>query len=190
MKLSRIMVLFLILTMFVVNGCGYKLGIVGHDSTIKKIFCYTVVNQTRKPGLEMPMTNAIIRGIQHYGAHLETVNKDIADTYLVVVLTEFNRSASRFDKSNFTEESLVSLFADVRLYHGQVDAHEVASGKVSDDSIEPFYETNISVSATYFLYPNQPEGERSIMPQLYDKLSRQIINRILERWVDPEENLN
>ncbi len=190
MKLSRVMVFFLISAMLIVSGCGYKLGIIGHDPTVKKIFCYTVVNKTRKPGLEMPMTNSIIRGIHHYGAYLESVEKDMADTYLVVVLTEFNRAPSRFDKGNFTEESLVSLCADVRLYRNQVDVNGSVAGKLSDDCEKPFYETNLSVSATYFLYPNQPEGERSIMPELYDKLSRQIINKILERWVDPEPSRN
>ena len=92
MRMMRVAVSILLVSIFFVSGCGYQLGLVGRDMSIQKIYLYTVVNNTRRPGLEMHATNAIIRAVQRYGAHLEVVSDvNQADTYMVVKLDNIDR---------------------------------------------------------------------------------------------------
>ncbi len=183
--MKRVMSIFTLFSLLAVlcflPGCGYKLGLTGMDKPYKNIYCYTVVNETRKPGLEMPMTNAIIDAFHHYGGSIKIVtNKEEADAFMLVKLTSFVRSPARFDDADFLEESSVSLYAELFLYPYDLDPRE--SDIQQNALVKPIYHVNFAESATYFLEPNQPEGERSILPQLYDKISREIVSLVVERW--------
>ncbi len=185
MKISHgFMLLLSLILPFTLTGCGYQLGLAGQDTSINNIYIYTVVNKTRKPGLEMPVTNAVINAFHNAGSYLKVVeDKKDADAFLVVKLTRIDRAPARFDESDFLEESLVTLYAEVALYDFDLDPRlsDIQSDENTEE-IEPLYHASLAESATYFLQPNQPEGERSIHPQLFDKLSRKIVNSIAERW--------
>ncbi|MCD6460263.1 hypothetical protein J7L67_06310 [bacterium] len=167
---------------FGLAGCGYQLGLAGKDASIQNIYCYTVKNETRIPGMEMPATNSIINTLNRRGANLKVVSdQNKADTFLYVKLLDYERSAARFDEADITQQSVVTLYASMKLYHSPID---IQSNKKDEDTTDadPFFEIEISATCTYFLEPNQPEGERSIRPQLYDKLSDEIVDQIVNRW--------
>lgn len=179
--IQKLQIFAAIIVISFLSGCGYQLGLVGQDTSIQNIYCYTVVNQTRKPGLEMPMTNTIIAAFQQYSGGIKIVNsKEEADSFLLVRLTGFDRAPARFNDADVLEESHVTLYADVFVYNYDVDPR--MSDIKGSTVIHPVYETSVSASATYFLDPNQPEGEQAIFPQLYDKMSREIVTSIIERW--------
>ncbi|MCB1195933.1 hypothetical protein KDK77_07090 [bacterium] len=169
----------------ILYGCGYQLGLVGTDKNVKKIYCYTVRNHTRRPGLEMPATNSIIRELQKRGEFLTVVsNPEDADTYLYVALIAITRTAARLSDADFLEESSVALTAEIRLYHSQISYDEETFTVI--ESEPPFYTQAVVVDTSFFIEPNQPEGEYAIIPQLMEKLGRDVVYKILDRWNVPE----
>lgn len=174
------LILVFICAVIGLNGCGYQLGLVGQDTSVKNVYCYTVINETRKPGLEMPMTNSIINAFHHAGTHVKIVSdKNEADTFLLVKLVDFSRAPARFNEADFLQQSQATLYADMYLYRTDVDPRSPNLNTVPERA---FYHARIAQSATYFVQPNQPEGEQSIHPQLFDKVSTDIVNKIVERW--------
>ena len=184
-KRTNIYIIAIMLTSLFMNGCGYKLGLVGTDQSVRHVYCYTVRNESRRPGLEMPATNSIIREIQKRGDRLTVVSSpDQADTFLVVTITTVTSSASRLDDSDFLEESKVDLNAQMALYRTEISYDEDTFELIEHEA--PFFESSISVASTFFIEPNQPEGEYSIIPQIMEKLGREIVYKILDRWNVPE----
>ena len=178
----------LVFATFCLSGCGYQLGLAGQDTSIKKVYCYTVKNETRVPGMEIHATNAIIKTLNRRGGGIKVVsNKTEADTFLYVKLTDYERSAARFDEADMTQQSMITLYSTMYLYRVPID--DQLKSKPNDLSeVESFLQTDICATATYFLEPNQPEGERSIRPQLYYELSNKIVDQIVYRWSTEPEN--
>ena len=172
------------------SGCGYQLGLVGRDTSIKYVYCYTVKNETRVPGMEMPATNSIINALNRRGGHVKVVSdKDKADTFLYVKLTDYDRSSARFDEADITQQSMLNLYAEMYLYRSPID-DQLHEKNENTPELTPFLKADIAATATYFLEPNQPEGERSIRPQLYYELSDKIVDQIVNRWsTEPETDL-
>ncbi len=177
--------ILVLISIFNISGCGYQLGLAGKDESLKKIYVYTVTNETRKPGLEMPMTNCVINAFHYYGCGITTTNKkEEADSFLVVKLTTYDRAPARFNRADIVEESVVNIYADFQVYKIKPDLNNKfnSSDNKGVQLIKPYFERTVSASSTYFLSPNQPEGERSIQPQLLDKLSREIVDAIVYKW--------
>jgi len=178
-------VIFIAILIVACNGCGYKLGLAGKDESIRKIYVYTVINETRKPGLEMPMTNAVINAFHYYGSGITVTNhKDEADTFLIIKLTTYDRAPARFNRADIVEESVVNIYAEFQVYRSKPDRNNNIDGTQVNgiQLIKPYFDCTVSASTTYFLSPNQPEGERSIQNVLLDKLARKIVDNIVYRW--------
>jgi len=170
------------------SGCGYQLGLVGKDTSINYVYCYTVKNETRMPGMEMHATNSIINTLSRRGGHVKVVSdKNKADTFLYVKLIDYDRASARFDEADVTQQSMVNLYATMYLYRSPID-DQLKEKNENTPQLTPFLEIDISATATYFLEPNQPEGERSIRPQLYYELSNKIVDQIVNRWSNEAEN--
>jgi hypothetical protein len=176
-------------------GCGYQLGLVGKDTSIQNVYCYTVKNKTRIPGVEMHLTNAIIHALQQYGEHIKVVkNKNEADTFLYVEATSYERSPARFNEADFLQQSIVVMFADIYLFRADVEEQIKRPANKSDEKestepiVNPFFKTTVSADSRYFIEPNQPEGENSIRPQLFDKLAREIVHQMVNRWSTPSNS--
>lgn len=194
--MKRIAALIISLLMLC-SGCGYQLGLAGKDTSIKRVYCYTVRNKTLQPGIEMHLTNTIIRTLQQKGEHIEVVkDKDKADTFLYVEVTEYDRAPARFNEADFLQQSSVTMFAQMFLYRSDVEDQlkrlrdpDRVKSDVTDDQeepvVKPLYSDMVSASSRYYIEPNQPEGERSIMPQLYEEMANAIVDNIINRWTVP-----
>ena len=140
----------------------------------------------------MPLTNAIIHALQQYGEHIEVVkNKEEADTFLFVSLTVYDRSPARFNEADFLQQSVVTAFAEMALYRVDVEEQlknppkEPLEEELVAPLVKPFFSSTVSADAQYFIEPNQPEGENSVRPQLYEELAREVVHQIVNRWVTP-----
>jgi len=120
------------------------------------------------PGLEMDITNAIIRRLQVDG-NLEVVERDEADAVLEADLLRFEQEGLRFTSLESVEEYRVFIVLDLRL----VDAE-------TEEVI--WREENFSGDSEYFVSDvrsiNREKGARDAV----ERLARNVVDRITEDW--------
>jgi len=167
---------FLALGLFLIGGmgCGYtqKMTL---PSGIKTIHVDTFQNKVSlgrlfayEPGLEIKITNAIIRRLQQDG-NLKVVDRESADAVLEGDLIAFDQEGLRFTG--------LERIAEYRLY--VVVALRLKNAKTGATFWE---EPNFSGDASYFVTGPRAASRGLAADQAIDRLAHNAVDRIVEDW--------
>ena len=158
----------------VLSSCGYTQKTV-LPQDIKTIYVETVKNKipiesvyAYVPGLEMMITNSVIRRLERDGK-LRVVKREEADAVLQGDLISFDQEGVRFSSLERVEEYRLFVAVAMRL----VDAK---TGRTI------WEEPNFSGDSEYFVtgvksVPREEAAQRAV-----DRLARNIVDRIVEDW--------
>ncbi len=151
------------------SGCaGYKLGSV--DAGYKTVAVPVFRNQTTKPQLEAPLTNALLRRIQADGS-LQVKWADEADVVVNGVILSYDRQVLR---------SLPAETRTPREYRLRIEVLvEAKHRRTGEVIISP---TKFSGQADTFIGSDLQTAENQALPLIADDLARQIVSQLTEKW--------
>jgi len=156
------------------SGCGYTRKTV-LPRNIKTIYVETVKNKldveriyAYQPGLEMDITNAVIRRLQQDGT-VKVVTQDKADAILKTDLLAFEQEGLRF--TNLEEVSEYRLFVEVSL--------KLIDRKTGDIIWE---EPHFTGDNEYYVSDVTSIGEQKAAVDVVNKLAFNIADRIVQDW--------
>ncbi len=157
-----------------VAGCGYTTKTV-LPRNIKTIYVETVKNKLKvediyayQQGLEMDITNAVIRRLQQDG-NLKVVEQPKADAILKTDLLSFEQEGLRFNQLEAVKEYRLYIVVGLKL----VDA------KTGETLWE---EPNFTGDTEYFVSDVTSLGEQKAALQAVDRLAKNVVDRIVEDW--------
>ena len=156
-------------------GCGYTQKTV-LPNDIKTIYVDTVKNKipiekvyAYVPGLEIDITNAIIRRL-HKDGNLKVVgSREEADAILETDLTAFEQEGLRFTSLESVEEYRMYLVVALKLI----------DGKTQNILWE---EPNLSGDSEYYVSDVRPIAREEASRKTIDRLARNVVDRIVEDW--------
>lgn len=176
MKLFRFLSLS-VMTILIVSsaGCGYTQKTVLPEN-IKTIYIDTVKNKipvaetyAYVPGLEMDITNAVIRRL-HKDGNLKVVGeREQADAILEMDLVSFEQEGLRFTSLESVEEYRMFVVLSLRLIHG-------ATKNIL------WEEPNFSGDSEYYVSDVRSINREEASRQAIDRLARNVVDRIVEDW--------
>ena len=156
------------------SGCGYTQKTV-LPQDIKTLYVETVKNKiplekvyAYVPGLEMMITNAVIRRLERDG-NLKIVSREKADAILHTDLTLFDQEGVRFSTLERAEEYRLFVVVAMKL----VDAK---TGLVI------WEEPNFSGDSEYFVSGVRSISRSEAADRAVERLARNLVDRIVEDW--------
>ena len=174
MKNLRQVGVWLLVTAMVLSGCGYTRKTV-LPRNIKTIYVETVKIKidvekiyAYQPGLEMDITNAVIRRLQQEGI-VKVVSKEHADAILKTDLLSFVQQGLRFTNLQSVQE--YQLFIEVRL--------RLVDAKTGDLIWE---EPTFTGDNEYYVSSVNSIGEQKAAVDAIDRLALNIVDRIVQDW--------
>ncbi|MBU9889088.1 MAG: hypothetical protein KTQ49_04385 [Candidatus Omnitrophica bacterium] len=156
------------------TGCGYtNKTVLPRD--IKTIYVETVKNKLKaediyayQPGLEMDITNAVIRRLQVDG-NLKVVASSQADAVLKTELLSLEQEGLRFDQLESVKEYRLFIVLGMKLVDGR-------TGELL------WEEPNFTGDTEYFVTEVTSLGEQRAALESVDRLAKNIVDRIVEDW--------
>ncbi len=174
MKNMRWVGVFGLVAVLVLSGCSYNRKTV-LPRNIKTIYVETVKNKLKvediyayQQGLEMDITNAVIRRFQQDGT-VKVVKKENADAILKTDLLAFEQEGLRFDQLEEVKEYRLFIVVKLRL----VDA------KTGDLIWE---EPNFTGDNEYYVTNVTSIGDQKAAVDVVTRLAYNIVDRIVEDW--------
>jgi ethanolamine utilization protein EutQ (cupin superfamily) len=156
------------------GGCGYTRKTV-LPRNIKTIYVETVKNKldmervySYQQGLEMDITNAVIRRFQQDGT-VKVAKQKTADAILKTDLLAYEQEGLRYDQLEGVEEYRLFIVVKLRL----VDA------KTGDLIWE---EPNFTGDNEYYVSNVVSLGEQKAALEAVDKLAANIVDRVVQDW--------
>ncbi|MBU3759147.1 MAG: hypothetical protein FGM27_04380 [Candidatus Omnitrophica bacterium] len=158
-----------------VSGCGYTQKTVLPEN-IKTVYVDTVKNKIAVtetyayvPGLEIDITNAVIRRL-HKDGNLKVVGeREGADAVLEMDLVSFEQEGLRFSSLESVEEYRMFIVLSMRLIHG-------ATQNVL------WEEPNFSGDSEYYVSDVRSLNREEASRRAIDRLARNVVDRIVEDW--------
>ncbi len=158
-----------------VSGCGYTQKTT-LPNDIKTIYIDTVRNEipidqvfAHEPGVEIKVTNAIIRRLNLDGT-LKVVNdKSKADAMLDSSMIRFEQEGLRFTSLESVSEYKLFIALHLRLINPKTK--EII-----------WEEPNFSGDTEYFVTEIKSIGRSLATDQAIDRLARNVVDRIVEDW--------
>ncbi len=157
-----------------VSGCGYT----RHTTlpqNMKTIYVGTVTNQipvshvyAYQPGLEIDITNAIIRRL-HRDGNLQVVPKDQADVILESALIGFEQEGLRFTSLESVSEYKLFIVLSLKLTDRK-------TGQVI------WEEPNFTGDTEYFVSVIRSLSRQEAAQRAVDRLAKNVVDRIVEDW--------
>ena len=123
---------------------------------------------TYQPGLEIDITNAIIRVLQRDG-NLKVVPREKADAILQADLTGFEHEGLRFSSLESVQEYRLYVVLNLLLLDNKT--HAVI-----------WQEPNFSGDAEYVVTPVRSLGREEAAERAVNRLARNVVDRIVEDW--------
>ena len=175
MKHKPFFLFFLLMLVASVLGCGYtQKSVLPRD--IKTIYVDTVKNKISidtvyayEPGLEMKITQAIIRRLNQDGNLRVVSNKEQADAVLETDLTKFEQGGLRFSSLESVEEYRMFVVVAARL----LDAKNAET---------IWTEPEFSGDAEYFVSSIRSISRSEAADRAVDRLARNLVDRVVEDW--------
>ncbi len=174
MKSLRISAILILVGMLTLPGCGYTNKTV-LPKNIKTIYVETVKNKipieevyAYQPGLEMDITNAVIRRIQIDG-NLKVTTQDQADAILKTDLVAYEQEGLRFNQLESVEEYRLFIVVAIKLIHAK-------TGEVIWE--EPY----MSGDNEYYVSDVHSVAEQAASQKAVERLAHNIVDRIVEDW--------
>jgi outer membrane lipopolysaccharide assembly protein LptE/RlpB len=156
------------------SGCSYTRKTV-LPRNIKTIYVETVKNKldadkiyAYQQGLEMDITNAVIRRLQQDGT-VKVVKKESADAILKTDLLQFEQEGLRFNQLEGVQEYRLFVVVKLRL----VDA------KTGDLIWE---EPSFTGDNEYYVTNETSIGDQKASVDVVNRLAFNIVDRIVEDW--------
>lgn len=173
-SLKRLSFLVFILLLSLEGGCGYTQKTVLPQG-IKTLHVDTFQNKIPlnrvypyEPGLEIKITNAIIRRL-HRDGNLRVVRREKADALLEGELIAYDQEGVRFTGLERIEEYRVYVAVAFRLRDPKTQ--------------EIFWEEpNFSGDASYFVAGPRAVARAEAADRAMDRLARNMVDRIVEDW--------
>ncbi len=170
-KLSLVMLTVIFLSG---SGCGYTQHLVlpgGIQTIAVPTFRNAIPAErlfTYKSGLEIDLTNAVIRQF-NFDGNLRVVSEGKADAKLVGSIISYDQEALRFTSLDRPQELRLHLVVDLKMIN-------LKTGQ------EMWHEPNFSGSTLF--EPNDEQGLRRITAasDAVDVLAKNIVNRTVEDW--------
>lgn len=163
------------LVSLVLPGCGYTTRS-AIPETVKSIYVKTIINKVNvaqiiayKPGLEIDITNAIVRRLQRDGNLKVAKNPEEADVILDAELIHFDQEGLRFSRLETSQELKIFIVLSMKL----IDAH---SQQVLWS--EPYF----SGDQEYFISQLRDQAQDNAADLAVDRLARNAVDRIVEDW--------
>lgn len=173
-RLRLFPVSFLALAFFLQAGCGYTRKTV-LPRNIKTIHVETVKNKiplgrvyAYEPGLEIKITNAIIRRL-HQDGNLRVSTRDKSDVVLEANLISFDQEGLRFTGLERIEEYRVYVTLSLKL-------RDAKTGEIL------WEEPNFSGDASYFVLGPRASSRGQAAERAIERLARNTVDRIVEDW--------
>ncbi|MBN2190138.1 MAG: LptE family protein [Candidatus Aureabacteria bacterium] len=180
------------ISLSLLSGCGYKAGSLILDD-YRTIAIPVFRNETYQEDIESYLTDAVIDQFQRDGSLIVSDKKD-ADLLLKGRITGWRRTGERFAGDEYRE--VVEYQMEITM------AFDLLDQKTGDYI---FKDVKISGKNTYFVNPNIPaskkrsiplereqqtviiskdiyESEKSSMWRAAERISRQILQKVVERW--------
>lgn len=174
MKNMREVGVWCLIGALVLSGCGYTRKTV-LPRNIRTIYVETVKNKldpetlfAYQPGLEMDITNAVIRRLQQDGT-LKVVEEKKADAVLKTDLLSLEQEGLRFTSLEGVQQYRLFIVVKLKL----VDA------KTGDLIWE---EPNFSGDTEYYVTTVTSTGEQKASVDAVTRLAYNIADRIVEDW--------
>ena len=165
---------FLGVFLFFETSCGYTRKVT-LPREIKTVHVETFKNKVPlgnvyayEPGLEMKITNAVIRRF-HQDGNLKVVEGEKADAILEGDLTSFDQEGTRFSGLERVEEYRIYLVVALRL-----------KDKKTGETI--WEEENFSGDASYFVLGPRAVSRGEAVERAIDRLAHNIVDRTVEDW--------
>lgn len=166
--------IFLLVTAVAFSGCGYTRKTI-LPREIKTIYVETVKNKLSpdelyfyQQGLEMDITNAVIRDLQQDGT-LKVVTQPKADAILKTDLVRLEQEGLRFNQLESVKEYRLFIVVAIKL----VDAK---TGDVIWEEPEFMGDTE------YYVTDVSSIGQQKAAQDAVGRLARNIADRIVEDW--------
>lgn len=174
MKLMRKIGIWFMAAAMTFSGCSYTQKTV-LPRNIKTIYVETVKNKldveeiyAYQQGLEMDITNAVIRRLQQDGT-VKVVEKKNADAILKTDLLAFEQEGLRFDQLEEVKEYRLFIVVSLRL----MDAK-------TGDLI--WAEPNFTGDNEYYVTSVTSIGEQKAATDAVNHLAYNIVDRVVEDW--------
>lgn len=175
--MKRVKPFFLLLALVVFSfptGCGYTRKTVLPEN-IQSIHVETLKNKIAmsrlyayEPGLEIKITNAIIRRL-HQDGNLKVASREKADAILEGDLIGFDQEGLRFTGLERIEEYRLYVVVGLRL----------KNAKTGDIMWE---EPNFSGDASYFVLGPRAVSRTEAADRAIERLAHNAVDRIVEDW--------
>ena len=156
------------------GGCGYTRKAV-LPAGIQTIHVETFKNKITmgrlyayEPGLEMKITNAVIRRL-HVDGNLKVVSREKADAILEGDLIGFDQEGVRFTGLERIEEYRLYVAVTLRLRNAKTDTLL-------------WEEPNFSGDTSYFVTGPRSVSRSEAADRAIERLARQAVDRIVEDW--------
>ena len=156
------------------TSCGYTRKTV-LPQNIKTIYVETVKNEipvdqiyAYEPGLEIAITNAIIKRLHRDGT-LRVVSREEADAVLDARLIGFEQEGVRFSKIESIDEYRLFIVLSMQLVNGK-------TGEVI------WSESNFSGNTEYFVSAVRSIARQEAAQRAIQRLAVNVVDRIVEDW--------
>ena len=121
-----------------------------------------------RPGMEVDLTDAVIRRYQFTGL-LRPSSAERADTRLEGELVAFRKDPLRYNTSQQVEEWRLNVVVNLRFYDRQ-----------SAESL--WEESNFTGDTTYFALGSKAEAESTALSRAIEDLAKRVVERTVESW--------
>lgn len=157
-----------------VASCGYTSKTkLPHD--IKSIYVETALNKiaieqmySYQPGIEMDVTNAVIRRFQTDG-NLKIAAADKADAVLSMDLISYEQEGVRFNPLESVAEYRLYIVLALVLRHRE-------TGEII------WKEDSFSGNKEYFVTQVRSQGQKAATEGAIEDIARKVVDRVVEDW--------
>ena len=175
MKNKKIIAVGLLMLAVALNGCAGYTRKTTLPRNIKTIYVETVKNKldiekvyAYQQGLEMDITNAVIRGL-HQDGTLKVVEQGKADAILKTDLLSFEQEGLRFNQLESVEEYRLFIVVKLRL-------EDAKTGELI------WEEPNFTGDNEYYVTDITTIGEQEAAQDAVANLAHNVVDRIVEDW--------
>lgn len=180
MNPMRLFLHFILLSTFVLSGCGYTTKSQLPEN-IQRVYIPPVVNgidlaseindktplRIYRPGLEVDITNAIINRFIFDG-NLKVTPLERSDAVLNAKLVDYRRDALRYSDGEDVQEYRISIIIEAELKERQTE--------------KILWKQRVAGDTTYFLAGPRAIGEDAAASKAVEDVARRVVERTIEYW--------
>lgn len=170
MSRKRKYLLFILIITFFSAGCGaYRLGTT-LPSHLRTVFVPTFENTTKKTGIEVDITNAVINYFRRDG-NLKPVTEEEADSVLEGTITGWTRRVLgyRGSEGDVVDEYRLYVTAKI-IFRDKRNSKTLIEGQ------------QVRGYTDFLVEGSLPESEEAAQPDAFKDLARRIVDDVVSVW--------